>query len=161
MNDWLKSHDEKSGREWAYYNIKPRIICEKLLPKDKNNDLPDYKFFCFNGKAHYLYVINGRQPGQKVHLGIFDIDYHKLDYDRLDEKKMLEMPEKPKNFDKMIEIAEKLSQGFPHVRVDLYNIEGKIYFGELTFYDGSGYQKYEPEEFDYILGDLFKLPEKK
>lgn len=156
FNNWLKPYRRKIGREWAYYNVSPRIICEELLPKDKNNDLPDYKFFCFKGKIEYLYVIKNRK-NDSADLGIFDVNFNQLPFYRMDENKLLENVEKPTNFEKMIEIAKRLSEDFPHVRVDLYNIDGKIFFGELTFYDGSGYQTYNPDEFDYILGEKFDL----
>lgn len=157
LNKYLHKEGKKSmGREWAYDNVKPRIICEQFLPKDKNNDLPDYKFFCFNGKAEYIYVIKNRTI-DKADLGIFDLNFKQLPYYRTDENKLKISIEKPKRFDEMLEIAEKLSEDFPHVRVDLYNVDGRIYFGELTFYDGSGYQRYEPDEFDFILGEKFKI----
>ena len=159
FNQWMKQ-SVKSGREWAYYDIKPRIICEKYIASETQNDLPDYKFFCFQGEIYCLYVICNRFSNEGPQLGIFDVQFQQLPYFRGDENPM-EMPvEQPENFDRMIEIAKILSEDFPHVRVDLYNVDGQIYFGELTFYDGSGYQPYEPDEFDYILGSKFNLPEK-
>ena len=157
MKTWTKEIKNGGGREWVYYRLKPRIIIEKFIETEDNN-LIDYKFFCFNGKAKYLYVINDRKLGAKVKLGIFDLKYAQLPYFRGDEDNMINPPEKPRNFERMIEIAEMLSQDFPHVRVDLYNIKGKIIFGELTFFDGSGYHTYEPDEFDFILGNEFILP---
>ena len=87
------------------------------------------------------------------------MDFNKLPYRRPDIALINNEVEKPKNFERMIEIARILSKDFPHVRVDLYNIDGQIYFGELTFYSGSGYKIYVPEEFDFIVGEKFKLPE--
>jgi len=155
LNNWLKKRTVKAGREWAYYNIKPMIICEKYLKKDEYNDLMDYKFFCFNGKPFCLYVISDRFVKDGIKLGIYDIDFNKLPYQISDKKGLNYDITKPKNFDRMIEIAEVLSKDFPHVRVDLYNIDGDIYFGELTFYDGSGYKGFIPDEFDFILGEKF------
>lgn len=157
LNGWLREKREKLGREWAYYNVKPRIICEKLLSYNIGEELPDYKFLCFDGEPYCLYFINGRKQGERVNLGIFDLDFKQLPYYRADENELKTKQDKPKNFEEMIEIARKLSSGFPHVRVDMYNINGKIIFGEMTFYDGSGYQRYQPDEFDYILGNQFKL----
>jgi hypothetical protein len=159
LNRWLNAWDGKVGREWAYHNIKPRIICEKYLEKDKNDDLIDYKFFCFNGEPFYLYVITERFLDGGIKLGIFDLEFNQLPYKRVDIPKLLKKVEKPDNFNEMIEIARKLSKDFPHVRVDLYNIDEQIFFGELTFYNGSGYKGYVPDEFDYIVGKKFKLPE--
>ncbi|WP_462392421.1 ATP-grasp fold amidoligase family protein [Clostridium cadaveris] len=159
MKTWTEIKNTGGGREWVYYKIKPRIIAEKFI-ESENDDLIDYKFFCFNGKPHYLYVINGRKLGEEIKLGIFDLEYNQLPYFRGDENRMLKSPDKPENFEQMINIAKDLSKDFHHVRVDLYNVKGKIIFGELTFFDGSGYQTYEPDEFDVIMGDKFKLPKK-
>lgn len=158
MNNWTKINKNGGGREWVYYKVKPRIIAEKLISA-YDNDLVDYKFFCFNGKPYCLYIINGRKLGEEIKLGIFDLKYNQLPYFRDDEKKILKCPKKPRNFDEMVNIAKYLSEDFPHVRVDLYNVHEKVIFGELTFFDGSGYQSYEPDEFDFILGEQFKLPQ--
>jgi len=158
LNNWMFKRNIKAGREWAYYNIKPRVICEKYLEKDQNNDLIDYKFFCFNGKPYCLYVITNRYMESGMKLGIHDINFNQLPYRRSDIQMLDERLTKPKNFELMVEIATDLSKEFPHVRVDLYNIDGKIFFGEMTFYDGSGYKGFIPDEFDFILGDQFVLP---
>lgn len=157
LNEWLREKRDKLGREWAYYNVKPRIICEKLLSYNIGEELPDYKFLCFNGEPYCLYFINGRKQGEKVNLGIFDLEFKQLPYYRADENRLETKQEVPKNFEEMVKIARRLASEFPHVRVDLYNINGKIIFGEMTFYDGSGYQRYQPDEFDYILGNQFNL----
>lgn len=159
LNDWLNTWAGKVGREWSYHNIRPRIICEKFLNKDENNDLIDYKFFCFYGKPFCLYVIVDRFLKDGMKLGIYNAAFEKMPYTRSDIKGLKVDAVKPKNFEKMVEIAKDLSKDFPHVRVDLYNIDGEIYFGELTFYDGSGYKGYCPDEFDFILGENFKLPD--
>jgi len=157
LNNWLTKRTVKAGREWAYYDIKPKIICEKYLDKDENNDLIDYKFFCFNGEPFCLYVIVERFLSGGIKLGIFDLEFNQMPYFRSDIQGITRKIQKPKNFDKMIQIARDLSRDFPHVRVDLYNIRGNIYFGELTFYDGSGYKGFVPDEFDYILGNQFVI----
>lgn len=157
MKKWTEQKKNGGGREWIYYKLNPQIIIEKYI-ESEDDDLIDYKFFCFNGEPKYLYVINGRKLGESAKLGIFDMNFSQLPYFRKDEDKMLEAPNKPENFAEMINIVKKLSEDFPHVRVDLYNIKGKIIFGELTFFDGSGYQPFEPDEFDFIMGKNFKLP---
>src|SRR5699024_4098184 len=120
--------------------------------KDKNNELPDYKFLCFNGKVYCMYTrIDDADDNGDAKLGFFDTEFNLLPYRRVDLKPIEKKVEKPKNFYKMVEIAEILSEDFPHVRVDLYNIEGKIVFGELTFFNCSGYINYEPDEFDFLL----------
>lgn len=154
LNNWLNLWAGKVGREWAYYDIKPRIICEKLL-KDENNDLIDYKFICFDGEPFCLYVIAERYLEDGAKLGIYNNRFDKMPYVKSDFRGLTTDPVKPQNFEVMLEIARDLSRDFPHVRVDLYNIHGEIYFGELTFYDSSGYQGYLPDEFDFILGEKF------
>jgi len=159
MREWTKETSNGGGREWIYYKVKPRIVVEKFIHAE-DDDLVDYKFFCFNGNPYCLYVINGRKLGKDINLGIFDMNFNQLPYFRADENMMLSVSTKPKNFEKMIKIAKILSKDFPHVRVDLYNVDGKIIFGELTFFDGSGYQSYKPDEFDFLLGKEFVLPNK-
>ena len=100
-------------------------------------------------------MVTDRKPGEYAFFGVYDIDFKKLPVYRCDERRAEYAVPKPKNYDEMVEIARKLSADFPHVRVDLYNIDGKIYFGELTFYDGSGYFHYDPDEFDFEMGRCF------
>lgn len=159
LDGWMGMPKAKnSGREWAYENGYPRrILIEKLIGDEKQADLLDYKFFCFNGKVACVYGISDRQVGVSAQLGIYDVDFNKLAVDRCDERHQIEPLQKPLNYQKMVDLAENLSSNFPHVRVDLYNINGCIYFGELTFYDGSGYMKYNPDEFDEQLGEKFDV----
>src|SRR5699024_5943611 len=150
LNQWLKERTTKAGREWAYYNIEPKIICEKLLKTNTDSDLIDYKFYCFEGKPYYIKVAtNTNSPGGPEN-SIYNMKFEKLPYRRKETPPISVKIRKPRNFEFMCEVAEKLSGGFPHVRVDLYNVEGKVYFGELTFYDTSGYQIFEPNEFEDI-----------
>ncbi|WP_338487553.1 ATP-grasp fold amidoligase family protein [Ruoffia tabacinasalis] len=158
---WLEKKTLKYGREWSYYNIQPRLVAERLLERDENNDIPDYKFFCFNGEVKYLYtMVDYTDNHDNGKCSFFTPDFEKLPYRRSEFPPIENDIDKPKNFSKMIEIAETLSKDFPHVRVDLYNIRGEIIFGELTFYNASGYTIFEPDEFDFILGDDFILPNK-
>lgn len=160
LNNWMKTWNTKLGREWAYHMIKPKIICEKYMIDDENNSLIDYKFFCFNGEPFYLYVVTDRFSETGPQLGIFDLNFNQLSYGRADIPRLSKIINKPENFEEMISISKILSKDFPHVRVDLYNIAGKVYFGELTFYNASGYKGYIPDEFDYIVGDKFTLPKR-
>lgn len=144
------------GREWAYYGLEPGIIVEELLVNRENPDagVNDYKIFCYKGKAKYVIVDADRYIGHKRN--IYDINWNNLnvvsDCPALDEEAV-----KPENYEGMIKIAEKLSEDFPYVRVDLYNISGKIYFGELTFYPWSGYVDFNPDSFDFEAGKDFEL----
>ncbi|NLM49596.1 MAG: carbonic anhydrase [Clostridiaceae bacterium] len=161
MRSWLNKKGKNPGREWVYDVGKPKILIEKYL-EDKTHPggLIDYKFFCFNGQVHYLYVIANRKLGEHAEFGIYDKDFNRLKYERAGEKPLSFDIEKPQNYDEMVRIAEILSNEFPHVRVDLYNIDGKIIFGELTFFGASGYMKFEPDEFDFILGEKFNICER-
>lgn len=159
VDSWLLERTPKAGREWSYYDIKPKVIAEKYLKENSKYGLIDYKFYCFNAEPHYVKVAINTTSTKGPQNGIFDIDFKQLPYYRTEVGKITERIEKPKNFKYMCEIAKKLSEDFPHVRVDLYNIDGKIYFGELTFYDTSGYQIFNLEEFDFILGELFTVNE--
>ncbi len=160
--EWLKIKVNSPGGEWCYDNIPQKIVFEKLLERDKNNDLPDYKFFCFDGEPKCLYtMIDYTDNHENGKLGFYDTDFNLLPYYRADYKPITQELEKPKNFEKMVEYARILSEDFPHVRVDFYDIDGKIVFGELTFSCASGYLVFKPDEFDFIMGDWFELPEKK
>lgn len=146
-----------AGREWPYYSGKKhRVLIEELLETQEENGLLDYKFFCFNGSVLFVYVMGNRNIGESVCVSIFDRNFKQLNV-RRDGDNLLNNIIKPDNFEKMVEIAECLSIDFPHVRVDLYNNNGIIKFGELTFYNASGYMKYVPDKFDYIVGNNFKL----
>lgn len=157
MKSWLKMNKSRlnPGREWAYTGIgDTRIIIEEFIHAE---ELVDYKFFCFDGVVKYLYAIDGRNLGENCRLGVYTPAFDKLSVYRTDERQQTAALTKPKNYDRMVEIAEQLSEGFPHVRIDMYNVEGKIYFGEFTFYDGSGYQSYVPDDFDFELGRCFDV----
>lgn len=160
LDGWMSMPQQKkpSGREWAYENNFPRrIMIEELLGNERMKNLPDYKFFCFNGKVHYVYGICDRKVGVSAQFGIYDREFNKLDVDRCDELHQEVALPKPTNYETMVELAERLSEGFPHVRVDLYNVMGKVYFGELTFYDGSGYMQFSPDSFDFEMGEKFDV----
>ena len=155
---WLKDQSGQinAGREWAYTGIsETKIIIENYLEDKNRSNLTDYKFFCFNGEPKFLYVVSDRKPGEYAYIGIYDISFNKLPIYRCDELRQEYTVAKPKNYEEMVEVARKLSADFPHVRVDLYNVDGKIYFGELTFYDGSGYFNYDPDNFDFEAGSFF------
>ncbi len=149
------------SREWPYKDVRPRILIEEYLEDRDDKELRDYKFFCFDGKAKMLFVTAGRQTkGEEATFDFFDLDYNHLDIKSGHPNAEI-VPHKPRNFKKMIQLAEKLAEGFTHVRVDLYEVNGKVYFGEMTLYRAGGLTPFEPEEWDYKLGELICLPEKK
>lgn len=157
---WLETDHRArgGGREWPYYSGKKhRVIIEELIQeKDGREGLNDYKFFCFDGKIEFLYVMGDRKLGEKVSVGLFDKDFRELPVVRVGDARITGL-KKPENFEEMKKVAEKLAEDFPHVRVDLYDVDNRIYFGELTFYNASGYMKYEPDDFDLEIGRKWKL----
>lgn len=148
------------NREWPYKNVKPRIIAEAYLEDNATQELRDYKFFCFGGEVKALFIAEDRQGDEETKFDFFDADFRHLDI-RNGHPNANVPPTKPHSFEKMKELAEKLSQGIPHLRVDFYEANGKIYFGELTFSHWSGFTPFEPEEWDLKFGQWLELPSKK
>jgi len=151
-----KTKTRTGGREWAYYGLEPGIIVEELLVNERNPEagVNDYKIFCYNGKPEYVIVDVDRYIGHKRNF--YDVQWNNLHITSDCPACDREVP-KPDNLEEMLQVAAKLSEDFPYVRVDLYNGKGKIYFGELTFYPWSGYVQFEPDEWDYILGEKMNL----
>ena len=146
------------GREWAYTGIKnSRVIIEDLMEDNTNADgsIDDYKFMCFDGKFRFLWVDKNRYTNHKR--GFWDEQLNFLENVSSDYPALDSQPQLPANIYEMIKVAEKLSEDFPHARVDLYNIRGKIIFGEITFYFNSGYVRFKPDSFDYDLGKYFDV----
>lgn len=148
-----------AGREWPYYSGKNhRIIIEQYLDSEpENGGLIDYKFFCMNGRVTYIYVIADRKLGAGAGLAIYDRDFNRIKAQRVDERILNRHIRKPKNFLTLRAVAEKLAGEFPEVRIDLYDNNDVIRFGEFTFFDGSGYMKFEPDSFDYEFGKVFNI----
>ena len=144
-------------REYPYKDIMPRIIAEKYMVDESGTELKDYKFFCFDGEPKMLFVATDRPFDTRF--DFFDIEWNHLPFKQGHPLATKEI-KKPAGFKKMLDISRKLSKGFPHVRVDLYDINGDIYFGELTFFHFSGNVPFEPEEWDYKVGEWLKLPVK-
>lgn len=154
----LKHNYYYTGREWPYKNVNPVIFAEEYK-EDEFGELRDYKFFCFNGVVKALFVATERSVGH-VKFDYFDRNFNHLDFTQSHPMSNVTL-KKPDNFEKMIELAERLSRGLPHVRIDLYNCNGKIYFGEMTFYHYGGMIKFHPEEWDYKFGSWLQLPKYK
>ncbi|WP_106460393.1 ATP-grasp fold amidoligase family protein [Anaerococcus sp. Marseille-P3915] len=147
------------GREWPYKDVPRKIIAEKYMTDETGTNLKDYKFYCFDGKAKVVGIYQDRNTNKETTGDFFDMDFNWLGFTfNMPNAKII--PSKPDHFEKMKEIAEILSEGIPHVRVDLYLSNDKIYFGELTFFDGSGFDKIEPFEWDVKLGSWINLPAK-
>ena len=154
---WLRTNYYRMGGEWAYKHIKPRIICERYLENLAYGELIDYKIYCYDGKPTVLFVCCGRFSPGGVRYDAYDMDWNQIHTFKGKPTAGLNLP-RPSNLDDMRTIAERLSEGFPFIRVDLYSIEGNIYFGELTFYPDNGLVPFTPESFNVYFGDFFKLP---
>lgn len=158
FDTWMQTNFAyRVGLELQYMNIPPKIIAEQYL-ENGNDDLYDYKVFCFDGKAESVMFLSERKTGLKM--AFYDLNWNKLPYVYSYPQNQEEVP-KPKNLDLLISLAEKLSEGFAHVRVDFYILnDGTLKFGEMTFTSASGTCKWEPREQNRIYGDLIKLPGK-
>ena len=141
------------GREWPYKNVSPKIFAERLL-ESPDGDLKDYKVMCFNGKAK-LIMLNANRFLGDLEEAMYDLDWKKTDITQ-GYPSTKDYP-RPKNLDLMIHLSEVLAKDINHVRVDWYNIEGKLYFGEMTFFDGSGFVPFDNPEHDVLLGSWMKL----
>lgn len=156
LNRHLKVEHYYLTREWPYKNVKPRIMAERLLISEKQSNISDYKFYCFHGEPKLMYISHMSQD-KKKYLDFFDMEFNRLNISRpgfLQSDINYSLPE---NWQLMKELAGKLSSGFPHLRVDFYNVEGKVYLGELTFFQGGGMMPFEPVGWDNTLGDWIDL----
>lgn len=159
----LKRNYYWSGREWPYKDVKPRIIAEKYMTDGTNKafkvnkSLTDYKFYCFNGEPKYLYVSDNMAEHDKAHISFLNMDYSKAEFKRTDYQSFKNIPTCPVSFEQMRRLAIKLSKDTKFLRVDFYEINRQIYFGELTFYPCSGFMPFEPEEWDTKLGNMIQL----
>ncbi len=158
IRSWLSHNIFWAGREWIYAEIKPRIVCEKFL-EDDSGTLMDYKFHCFNGEAKFVQVNQGR--GDESHTqNFYDLDWNLQLFgkDIMPNPKVEILP--PKQLESMIKMAKDLSSYFPYARVDFYEVNNKIVFGEITFFPAGGYPDFRPEEYDLIWGEMLSLPKK-
>ena len=159
INKSLKKNYYFYGREWPYKEVKPRIIAEELLQTANNEPINDYKLQCFDGKFDNIFVAEGRFSKRGVRYHYFDHTWNYLPYCPYEDIDMDELKKlKPSSLEEMIGIAEKLAAGLPQLRVDLYEIEGRVFFGEMTFYSQSGFDTSITLEADRILGSKLRLP---
>lgn len=158
LNRALKNNFYYLFREWPYKNVKPRIIAEEYMEDAATGELRDYKFFCFDGVAKALFVATERQKvGEEVKFDFYNMKFEHLDF-RQGHPNSKEEISKPETFDVMWSLAEKLSKGVPQLRVDFYEVNGKTYFGEMTFFHHAGLMPFDPEEWDDIFGGWIQLP---
>lgn len=154
LSNWKKENYYEIGRERQYNNCRPKIMIENYL-EDQSGELIDYKIFCFNGNPAYIQVDLGRTTNHTR--AFYDIHWNRLPfttYYPLASRNVI----RPENLDELLTLAEKLSKDLLHVRVDLYNPDGKAFFGELTFAHGNGFEPFYPDEWDMIVGNQFEIP---
>lgn len=156
MQYWLTHDIEWNGREWHYAQMKPRIVCEKYL-EDKSGSLMDYKFYCFDGEPRFLQVNVGRGTAHSTQ-NYYDLEWNLLPFGKSQPHNPGLHVEKPACFEEMVRLARELTKPFPYVRFDLYETQGRIYFGEFTFFPCSGMPDFIPSEYDKIVGDMLTLP---
>ena len=164
----LQSKGFYDFREWPYKNVERKVFAEEfVVPPSGVKDLPDYKWFCFNGEPCYCQVIQDRTTRETI--DFFDINWNHQDFVGLNQlvgvnpqiTKAIAPPPRPTNLEQQLCIARQLSKGMPFVRIDLYETEKGVFFGEITFYPMSGFGGFTPSEWDYKLGELISLPQDK
>ena len=161
LNKAMEKNYYRAYREWPYKDVKPRIIAEKFMVDESGDDLKDYKIMCFNGTAQIIEVHENRFTDGKEHTQTFyDRDWKKLDIVQEGLQYVTEERSRPKQLDKMMELSEKLAADMYHARIDWYLINERIYFGEITFYDGSGFEIFPNRKDNEYLGSLIDLDKK-
>lgn len=150
-----------AGREWPYKNVPRRIIAEQFIEsKPENKDLPDYKWYCFNGEPKFCQVIQERSTKETI--DFFDLEWKHQEFVGLNENadNAIVTPKRPANLKTHIRIAKELSKNTTFARIDLYDVNDRQYFGEVTLYPACGFGKFRPEQYNDILGKMLTLPEK-
>lgn len=158
LHAWMMPHANHyySFLEWAYKGISPKIIAEEFM--DDGHGLRDFKFYCFAGEPTHCFVCDGRESGETTYT-TFDLDFNRLDVTLGGMKRYAGRLEKPVAWDEMLEVCRKLSKGIPFVRVDLYDVRGRVMVGELTCYPGAGWAVPDPISLDFEMGKLLPIPE--
>lgn len=157
LNKGLKQNYYLTNREWPYKNISRKIIAEQYM-QDETEGLTDYKVHNFNGVPQFILVCKDRFKNSGLTEDFYTPEWQRMEVKRPNCTNSKEMMEKPKELDEILELSKKLSKGIPFVRTDFYIINHQVYFSEMTFYPASGFEKYEPDEWDYIFGSYLKLP---
>lgn len=158
MEKWLSKNPYWGNREYPYKNVKPRIIIEKYMEQEDGESLRDYKVLCFNGKAKLIELHRYRNTDKQTQ-DFYDIEWHKTSISQggVFANASKDVFPKPSNLEQMIQLSEQLTSNMIHCRVDWYSIAGQLFFGELTFYDGSGLERFDNIDDDYLLGSWIKL----
>ena len=157
LSSALKKNLYYWGREYPYKGVKPRIIAEEYLYDSQGKEIVDYKFMCFNGVVKCSFTVTNRLSQEDMHVTFYDINWNIMPFTR--HYKADNIPiEKPQNYRTMVEFSQVLSRDIPFARVDWYEIDGRLYFGEITLYPGNGTEEFDPDEWDYFMGTWLELP---
>ena len=161
LNEGLKSDYYPISREWPYKNVKRKVFAEQYMKQEDSSDLTDYKWFCFNGKPLYCQVIRNRSSKETI--DFFDTEWNHQSFIGFNPRAVHaeNCPSCPKNLSLMIELATSLSRDLPFSRVDLYEINGNVYFGEITFFPAGGFGAFRPKKMDRVFGQYLVLPKLK
>lgn len=160
INRRLRQNYYFYGREWPYKNIPRKVIVEELLESKINLDserINDYKFMTFNGTVKCIFVCTERDSNNGLKVTFFDRQWNELPFERHYRRSDVKIG-KPESLQEMISVAERLAEGIPFARIDLYEVDGHVYFGEITLYPGSGFEEFKPDEWDEIMGKWLELP---
>lgn len=160
MKRWLRTDYYLSKREWVYKDIKPRIICEKFIQQEYERELRDYRFFCFNGEPKFITVDLSINDKERTRRNLYDLEWNLMEEEITYPKDTSIEIKKPLKLNEMIKLSKEISKNFPHARVDFYQIEHKVVFGEITFFHQSGMGEFRPTTFEKEVGQWLKLPNK-
>jgi len=147
-----------TGREWPYKDVPRRILCEKYMESGPNG-LTDYKIHCFNGVPKFVLVCQDRFTETGLTEDFYTTAWERMDVKRPKISRASAVLERPRELSEMLELAKVLAKDIPFVRVDFYVIDGQVYFSELTFFPASGFEGYDPPEWDKTFGDWLELPQ--
>jgi len=161
VDTWLKRRYYWENREWPYKKVQPRIICEEYMVDESGVELKDYKIMCFNGEAKCCVVCANRASLHNVTMNYYDMNWELMPFEHTSYPNSGTLVPKPKDFDKMVEIAGKLSKDISFIRLDFYQTNKQLYLGELTLFPCSGYGKFAPDSYDYLLGSWIRLSGRK
>lgn len=159
MKLWMNTNYYWSKREWVYKDIKPRIICERYIEQEDNKELRDYRFFCFDGEPKFIAVDLNINNKNETRRNLYDLEWNLLDGEISYPREEKIIIEKPSKLEEMIYLSKKISKPFPHARVDFYQIQNNVIFGEVTFFHQSGMGIFNPPEFEEKVGSFLNLPE--
>lgn len=154
IHHWFNNNFYDLWGEWVYKKVPPRVVCEKFLKDEEEKSLLDYKFYCFDGVPKFIHV--DLERFQKHQRNFYDLNWNRLPFGLCYPQGKRDV-KKPKQLELMKELVSKLSKGFRFVRVDMYEVKNKVYFGELTFYPGNALEKFTPDKYDFVIGEYLNL----